>query len=1404
LGGPGDLHSGGFAEFSSLLFCHAPETPMLSKMINNMEALGEKEHPFPSCAFTVKEAAVKKLWFFLLVALFFVPLAFSTALASAENSALLLETATVRPTDTRWPTATVHPTDTRWPTATGTPTKTPIYSSTPTTTQTPSSTATLAVVTATDTGTYSPSATFTPDNGPTTTPTSTNTPSSILLSPVAGAIPAILRPTFDWQDIPGATAYNIVVSRYSSFAYPLINATVNASTYTPAVDLPRNTLLYWRVRQTLPIATVWTSSTFKSPNPPYPPGLNLPAINSLSTNYRPRLDWLASSMPTGTYFGYYQIEIDDNADFSSPVEARSILTAGGHEYTPTTPLAPNTKFYWRVRTVNRLGQYAAWSSRYFRTALLPPTLTPITPPRDLRPQFDWSDVPGATGYGLVMSFYSNFSSPFKSIALTQSEYIPTADLPANRVIYWRVRSQGANISAWSSSSFKSANPPSIVALLSPAQGAIVNLTPKLDWGSTYLPSGTTFAFYQLQVDDNADFSSPVLERNETQLSAHAYTFTAPSPLIPNTVYYWRVRSFNSIPQFSAWVTRSFKTYIPTATPTPKATFTPTPTPTQLPGPRVDSPHIHQLHMLNAFDGWAIGDSYVIRTADGGLNWFNVTMPGVDLTGLAVSAQFLDPSSGFVITNQSETSAGSIYSTTNGGLNWTRYDAPFGSGYMDFSDLDHGYVLTITGAAMSKQSVALYKTDNGGANWTLKYNNDPTTPGYSSSLPLAGHKNGLTFHGSLEGWIGGDSPLVGSVYLYKSSDFGVTWAIKPLSLPAGYEQAYILTTAPTFNGPNDGVLPVWFSGTAGRDLFIYTTHDGGATWTRSTTYTRGAEWINFVSMTDAFAWDWNGTFHVTHTAGSSWSIVTPNISFASGFKGMDFVSASTGWVVIENTDGSTSLYRTTDGAHTWTLLFTGPAATPTPVVTPASAVVDSLDVQIVEGDPLQAKAVIGGWLPDDGCTTISSINQIRSGNIFKFYIYTTLDTLAQCNPVPTRFERIETLYTTGLPIGQYAINAGSIAKAFEFVTRDPVKFSQLVVDRLNAKDFATLKILMGESMGFAYWQSQGSQNSPDEAIQLLQNAYIGPNTTLTPNPYKDLYTQIYGDDPYRIMGLDPAKARALFVSGWGLDGSGEAILYILRNDDGSLSWHSVLIAPTKFLPGTGPYAVIFVAANDVLNVRSGAGVSNPIIATLAPDATWVFGTGNKTKVGTDDWFEIQSPGGTGWVNAYYLTEQVDPRAFASDPRALALINTVKESLNNANGTQFCGMLHDPHGLRLYYMKYNDPRYYTTDQACNIFSDTTVFDWGPGPGGSVNLVGTFSDAFKPKLLDVFNASYVAEPNSLTYVSMYTNPWLYPQWNFFNVYRPGTPGIELDWRAWLVGIEYVNGYPYITTMLHYTWEP
>ncbi len=73
------------------------------------------------------------------------------------------------------------------------------------------------------------------------------------------------------------------------------------------------------------------------------------------------------------------------------------------------------------------------------------------------------------------------------------------------------------------------------------------------------------------------------------------------------------------------------------------------------------------------------------------------------------------------------------------------------------------------------------------------------------------------------------------------------------------------------------------------------------------------------------------------------------------------------------------------------------------------------------------------------------------------------------------------------------------------------------------------------------------------------------------------------------------------------------------------------------------SVIGVADDDVLNVRSGPGVVNDVVATLRPDATGMTHTGATMGVDGELWWEIATPSpesGVGWVNRRFIAVNPD--------------------------------------------------------------------------------------------------------------------------------------------------------------------
>ena len=304
-------------------------------------------------------------------------------------------TATDTPTstDTATFTYTPAPTDTPTATATATPTDTATFTNTPTLTDTSTATST-DTPTATDTPTSTDTATFTYTPAPTDTPTatltdtptvtdtstatvtSTTTPTATPLAlpppalnfPRSGVTVPVTRPLFDWENVSGAVSYTIQIAEDANFTLLVLNIDVIPSAHVLTADLPRNTLLFWRVRANGPGAPgAWSRTRhFFSANPPSVPTLLAPA-NGAAAGNPPALDW-NDSIPTADY---YEVQLSRYSDFSVALGRGQGGKVSVSTYTPEAALESGGAYYWRVRAVSGLAgstQYSQWSAaRSFHT-----------------------------------------------------------------------------------------------------------------------------------------------------------------------------------------------------------------------------------------------------------------------------------------------------------------------------------------------------------------------------------------------------------------------------------------------------------------------------------------------------------------------------------------------------------------------------------------------------------------------------------------------------------------------------------------------------------------------------------------------------------------------------------------------------------------------------------------------------------------------------------------------------------------------------------------------------------------------------------------------------------------------------------------------------------------------------
>jgi subtilisin family serine protease len=354
-----------------------------------------------------------------------------------------------------------------------------------------------------------------------------------LALPANASSTADLTPTFDWNDVSGATSYTIQIDDLATFASPNYTNSPTTSTYTPAANLAVGTW-YWRVQAT----NTYGSSAYTSGwsvilgNAPAVPTLALPANASSTSDLTPTFDWNDVSGATA-----YTIQIDNDVAFGSVDYTNSPTTS---TYTPAANLAVGT-WYWRVLATNAFGSSAytaSWSVILGSAPAVPTLALPAnaSSTSDLTPTFDWNDVSGATSYTIQIDNDVAFGSVDYTNSPTTSTYTPAANLAVG-TWYWRVLATNA----FGSSSYTAGwsvilgSAPAVPTLSLPANASTTaDLTPTFDWNDV---SGATA--YTIQIDNDVAFGSVDYTNSPT-----TSTYTPAANLATGT-WYWRVLATNA-------------------------------------------------------------------------------------------------------------------------------------------------------------------------------------------------------------------------------------------------------------------------------------------------------------------------------------------------------------------------------------------------------------------------------------------------------------------------------------------------------------------------------------------------------------------------------------------------------------------------------------------------------------------------------------------------------------------------------------------------------------------------------------------------------------------------------------------------------------------------------------------
>lgn len=337
-----------------------------------------------------------------------------------------------------------------------------------------------------------------------------------------------------------------------------------------------------------------------------------------------------------------------------------------------------------------------------------------------------------------------------------------------------------------------------------------------------------------------------------------------------------------------------------------------------------------MQLVGPGQGWAVGEGGLFWTQDDGAHWKNISPPGVHYFN---DVFFLDPSHGWVLyagDGQKENTLDfHVAATSDGGATWTnslaktRAQAPDqfnGTAWLDFVDVQHGWLLLRQATGVAFSIGWLLATDDGGKTW--KQLPDP---------PIASRPSFAT---ATTGWLAGGA---GGDELYATHDGGKSWQGQDVAVPASTGGANRPAYGrPEFKDTRRGFIPVVFSpenyssGSQTSTLVLFSTHNGGQSWKPDRAlpnlHDDGVVLPSVFAVPDSVlilapSFDRRHLTLLTVAGDGKENRVTTEVAEADAtVRELSFASPSRGWILTNNY----RLLATADGGTTWKWLVPGAA------------------------------------------------------------------------------------------------------------------------------------------------------------------------------------------------------------------------------------------------------------------------------------------------------------------------------------------------------------------------------------------------------------------------------------------------------------------------------------------------
>lgn len=131
------------------------------------------------------------------------------------------------------------------------------------------------------------------------------------------------------------------------------------------------------------------------------------------------------------------------------------------------------------------------------------------------------------------------------------------------------------------------------------------------------------------------------------------------------------------------------------------------------------------------------------------------------------------------------------------------------------------------------------------------------------------------------------------------------------------------------------------------------------------------------------------------------------------------------------------------------------------------------------------------------------------------------------------------------------------------------FEDALTQAILERDFDRLPLMVDEIFTLVYYHGDGAPYGPADVAEELRAHQIGADTHIEFHSAQDLI----GTGAETLFQPETNVVKMIFVTGWGLEGSDEAVLYIARRPEGGIYLRGLLVARGGFEAANAPDPIL---------------------------------------------------------------------------------------------------------------------------------------------------------------------------------------------------------------------------------------